>query len=434
MLKGKILIASLTPYFLEKDVFWFAKNFDKIEKISKTQVWWKENTIFLEKDQKINLFELLRKLTEIGYERVQTIGAKGEFAQRGGILDIFPINMDKTLRFEFLGNRLAEIYPLEIKVLKKEKELKRLLASRALQSLLSNLKSGEYLVHLDHGIGIFIGYAEKPGGKISETVPTPESPEKYFVIEYAKKDKLYVPLHLEQKLSRYIGFETPIVHRLGGTLWYKTKRKVKENTIELARQLLELYTKRASVRGYSFPPDDALQRELEDSFQYIETDDQLMALKDVKKDMERDMPMDRLICGDVGFGKTEVALRAAFKAALAGKQVAVLTPTTILAHQHFHTFSERLEKFPLNTALLSRLESKSVQAQIIKQIKQGKTDIVIGTHRLIQKDVEFNNLGLAIIDEEQRFGVKQKEFFKGLRGGQGLVPWRFASWRIALRN
>jgi len=419
--KDKILVASITPYFLERDVFWFSQNFAKIEKIAKSQVWWKENTIFLEKDQKINLFELLRRLTEIGYERVQTLGSKGEFSQRGGILDIFAINSDKALRLEFLGNKIAEIFPLLLKSDFKgtrSQTSTRKLALRAPQLLLSNLKPNEYLVHLDHGIGIFKGYAGKLGGELSVSPPNPESPEKYFVLEYTKQDRLYIPLALENKLSRYIGFETPIIHRLGGTLWYKTKRKVKEGTIELARQLLELYAKRAATRGFAFPPDDAIQKELEDSFEFIETDDQLRALEDVKKDMESEKPMDRLICGDVGFGKTEIALRAAFKAVLAGKQVVLLAPTTILAHQHFHTFFERLKKFPLNIALLSRLQTKKQQVETVKKIKDGKVDIAIGTHRLIQKDVRFTNLGLVVIDEEQRFGVKQKDFFKGLRSGQ----------------
>ncbi len=333
---SKILIASLTPYFLERGSSWFSQNFEKIEKIAKTQVWWKENTIFLEKDKKINphtsqgvrvnLFELLRKLTDLGYERVQTVGGKGELAQRGGILDIFPINMSFGLRLEFSGNCLTEIYALETKILKEDRQIKKELLARAPKLLLSNLKPNEYLVHLDHGIGVFKGFAQQPGGKITIVTPTPESGEKYFILEYAKNDKLYVPLGLENKLSRYIGFETPIIHRLGGTLWYKTKRKVKEGAIELAKQLLALYAHRAASRGFKFPPDDALQKELEDSFEYIETDDQIKALADVKKDMGQEKPMDRLICGDVGFGKTEVALRAAFKAVSCGKQVALLTP------------------------------------------------------------------------------------------------------------
>jgi transcription-repair coupling factor (superfamily II helicase) len=417
--KGKILIVSLTPYFLERGILWFQENAAKIEKIGKSQVWWKENTLFLEKDQKINLFDLLRRLTDFGYERVQTLGSPGELAQRGGILDIYPINDENGYRLEFSGNKIAEIYGLQIKVLKKE--TKKELLARTPRLLLSNLKPGEFLVHLDHGIGVFAGYAEKLGGQLSFSPPNPDSPEKYFVLEYAKADKLYIPLVLENKLSRYIGFETPIVHRLGGTLWYKTKRKVKEGAMELAKQLFELYAKRAASRGFAFGPDDALQKELEDSFEYIETPDQQKVLADVKNDMESERPMDRLICGDVGFGKTEVALRAAFKAVAAGKQVAMLAPTTILAHQHYNTFSARLKKFPVTVALLSRLESKKQQAQTIKQSKDGKIDIIVGTHRLIQKDVEFANLGLVIIDEEQRFGVKQKDKFKEWRAGVDVL-------------
>ncbi len=417
----EILIASLTPYFLERAEFWFSQNFAKIKSLAQTQVWWRENTVFLEIDQRINLFELLRRLTDMGYERVQTLGAKGELAQRGGILDIFPINAEHAWRLEFTGNSLAEIFTLEIKALRKDEEIKKSLLKRAAQSLLSSLKPDEFVVHLDHGIGVFKGYATHPGGQLSLSQPTPQSSEKFLVIEYAKSDKLYVPLALEEKLSRYIGFETPIVHRLGGTLWYNTKRKVKASAIETAQQLFEIYSRRAASRGFKFPVDDALQKELEDSFEYIETDDQLRVLRDVKKDMESEKPMDRLICGDVGFGKTEVALRAAFKAVAAGKQVAILTPTTILAHQHSQTFLKRLKKFPINIALLSRLESKKEQKETIKKIKENKIDIAIGTHRLIQKDVEFSNLGLVIIDEEQRFGVKQKEKFKEWRAGVDVL-------------
>lgn len=415
------MIASLTPYFLERDVLWFSQNFSKIENISKTQVWWKENTIFLEKDQPINLFELLRRLTDFGYERTQTLGAKGEYAQRGGILDIFPINNEDGFRLEFAGNKLSEIYLLEIKVLKKEEKIKKELSRRGPKELLSNLKPGEFVVHLDHGIGIFRGYAVSPDSPISQISPTPESQEKFFVLEYAKADKLYIPLKLENKLSRWIGFETPIVHRLGGTLWYKTKHKVKESAIEMAKQLFELYARRASARGFKFPPDDAMQKELEDSFEHIETDDQMAAIDNVKTDMESERPMDRLICGDVGFGKTEVALRAAFKALTAGKQVAILAPTTILARQHFLTFKKRLTKFPVNIGLLSRLESKSQQRETVKKVRSGAIDILIGTHRLIQKDVGFKDLGLVIIDEEQRFGVRQKEKFKEWRSNVDIL-------------
>ncbi len=413
----EIFIVSITPYFLEKDVFWFTQNLAKIKEVAKTQIWWKENTLFLEKNLNINLFALLRKITELGYERVQTLGAPGEFAQRGGILDIFPINTKQAFRLEFSGNKISQIETLPTKILKSERAIAKDLRGRRPEELLYNLKPNDYLVHLDHGIGVFLGFAERPGGDISTQAPNERSHDKFFVIKYAQKDRLYVPLDLEEKLSRYIGFEKPIVHRLGGTLWFKTKRKAKENALELARQLLELYAKRAASRGFKYPEDDELQKELESDFSYVETDDQIRAINEVKKDMESEKPMDRLICGDVGFGKTEVALRAAFKAVLADKQVALLAPTTILANQHFLTFQRRLAKFPVKLALLSRLQSKNEQKKVIGLLAEGKIDIAIGTHRLLSGDIQFKNLGLAIIDEEQRFGVRQKEKFKEMRAG-----------------
>ncbi len=415
IVKSEILIAGLTPYFLERGTFWFSQNYIEIKKAAQNQIWWKENSLFLEKDLKINLFALLRRLTELGYSRVQTLGAPGEFSQRGGILDIFPINSANAWRLEFSGNKIADIEILPVKILRKEKEIKKELAGRQPQSLLPGLKPGNFLVHLDHGIGVFAGFAERPGGKISTEPPTENTPEKFFVLEYAKNDRLYVPLALEQKLSRYIGFETPLVHRLGGTLWFNTKRRVKENALELAKELLELYARRSVSRGFQYPPDNDWQKKLESNFSYVETDDQAAAIAEVKRDMESDKPMDRLICGDVGFGKTEVALRAAFKAINAGQQVALLAPTTILANQHFATFSGRLEKFPVRVALLTRLQTKSRQQKIVKEAAEGKIDILIGTHRLLSPDVSFKNLGLVIIDEEQRFGVRQKEKFKELR-------------------
>ena len=428
----EILIVSIIPYFLKRGVFWFTQNYEKIKKAAQSQIWWKENVLFLEKDLKINLFALLRRLTELGYKKVQTLGAPGEFSQHGGILDIFPINSSTAWRLEFSGNKIGDIKTLPVKILKKEKEINKDLTGRQPQSLIAGLKPGNFLVHLDHGIGVFLGFAERPGGsaelthsraerghsraqrgeEISEQPPTEISHDKFFVLQYAKNDRLYVPLDLEQKLSHYIGFETPIVHRLGGTLWFKTKRRAKENALELAKELLELYAQRSVSRGFQYPPDNDWQKELEGNFPYVETDDQAAAIAEVKRDMESDRPMDRLVCGDVGFGKTEVALRAAFKAINAGQQVALLAPTTILANQHFATFSGRLKKFPVRVALLTRLQPKSQQRKIIKETAESKIDIIIGTHRLLSSDVSFKNLGLVIIDEEQRFGVRQKELFK----------------------
>lgn len=414
-LTSEILIVNIIPYFLEKESSWYSLNYAKIKNAARSQIWWKDNTLFLEKDLRANLYAVLRQIVEFGYNKVQTLGAPGEFAQRGGVLDIFPINSKDAFRIEFDGNKIATIGVLLIQISKSQKAIKRDLTGRQPQELLYNLKPNDYLVHLDHGIGVFLGFAEKPSGIISVVPPNERSHDKFFVLEYAKKDRLYVPLDLEKKLSRYIGFETPIVHRLGGTLWFKTKRKARANALELAKELLELYAKRAAARGFQYPPDDELQKELESDFQYIETDDQNKAIQEVKNDMESPKPMDRLICGDVGFGKTEVALRAAFKAVAAGKQVALLAPTTILANQHFQTFSARLKKFPLEIALLTRLQSKKQQQKTIKDLYEGKADILIGTHRLLSGDVQFKNLGLLIIDEEQRFGVRQKEKIKNLR-------------------
>jgi transcription-repair coupling factor (superfamily II helicase) len=454
---NEILIVNIIPYFLEKESSWYPLNYAKIKNAARSQIWWKDNTLFLEKDLRANLYVVLRQIVEFGYNKVQTLGAPGEFAQRGGVLDVFPINSKDAFRIEFDGAKIATISFLPIQISKSQKAIKKELAGRQPQELLYNLKPSDYLVHLDHGIGVFLGFAEKPDGKIFSQPPpkgagapranqisvsdkkelpglraaqnpapkprpsdTPEGfwcagHDKFFVLEYAKKDRLYVPLDLENKLSRYIGFETPIVHRLGGTLWFKTKRKARANALELAKELLELYAKRAAARGFKYPPDDELQKELESDFQYIETDDQNKVIQDVKNDMESPKPMDRLICGDVGFGKTEVALRAAFKAVAAGKQVTLLAPTTILANQHFQTFGARLKKFPLEIALLTRLQTKKQQQKTIKDLSEGKADILIGTHRLLSGDVQFKNLGLLIIDEEQRFGVRQKEKIKNLR-------------------
>jgi len=411
----EILIASIVPYFLERDIFWYEQNYKKIKQAAKNQLWWKDNVLFLDRDSRINLFALLRQISEMGYQKVQTLGAPGEFSHRGGILDIFPINYPHAWRLEFSGQQISSFEFLSVDIIRTEKAIQKDLASRQTKSLLSSLKPEEFIVHLDHGIGNFVGFASQPGGEISLINPTEKSNDRFFVVEYAKKDRLYIPLALEEKLSRYVGFEKPIVHRLGGSLWLKTKKQAKEDALALAKELLDLYGQRAAARGFQYPIGSQWQKELADDFPYIETDDQARAIADVARDMESPKPMDRLICGDVGFGKTEVALRAAFKAAESGRQVALLCPTTILANQHWHNFSSRLKKFPVKIALLTRLQSKTEQQKILQELTDGKLDILIGTHRLLSKDIQFHNLGLAIIDEEQRFGVKQKEKFKSWR-------------------
>ena len=276
------------------------------------------------------------------------------------------------------------------------------------ESNYSDLQVGDFVVHVDHGIGRFTGLVRR-------TVDNLE--REYLCVEYADEAQLFVPVHQVDRLTRYVGSDSrpPALSRLGSAEWKNVKSHVKEAVQEVAEDLLELYAKRAIVEGYQFETDTPWQQELEASFPYIETDDQLRVLAEVKRDMESQRPMDRLICGDVGYGKTEVALRAAFKAVSDGRQVAVLVPTTVLAQQHFHTFQERLAAFPVQVEMLSRFRTPQQQREIIEQLADGKVDILIGTHRLLSNDVVFNDLGLLIIDEEQRFGVTHKEALKKMR-------------------
>jgi len=241
--------------------------------------------------------------------------------------------------------------------------------------------------------------------------------ERYLTVEYERGDILYVPVHQADRLTRYVGADggKPTLDNLGGQAWAETKSRVKEAVQKVAEDLLDLYARRQVVEGFSFSPDTAWQKELEDSFPYVETEDQKRAIVDIKRDMERARPMDRLLCGDVGYGKTEVALRAAFKAVMSGRQVAVLVPTTVLAQQHFETFSQRLAAFPVKVEMLSRFRTPREQTEILHQLSVGEVDIIIGTHRLISSDVVFKDLGLVVIDEEQRFGVTHKEHLKKLR-------------------
>ncbi|MDD2696595.1 MAG: helicase-related protein [Candidatus Pacebacteria bacterium] len=411
-LTDRILICSVTPYFLEKGNFWFEENFDKILEARKTQSFFEDNTLYLTKNQSNNLYQILRKLDEMGYEKVLQVQDPGEFSQRGGIIDVFPINLNYAIRLEFLGNEIDNIERLSVEI-KDEKTakdlLKKKLRSQKLFSDLKRLKSGDYLVHLDHGIGIY---------QKQETLNN----EQYYLLEYDSGDKLYVPLGLERKLSRYIGFIEPKINRLGSMIWQRTKRKVKEEAEKLAKELLEIYAARTVA---SRPPylseDDEVEFQVTNGFKYEETPDQLQALEDIKKDLGKEEPMDRIVCGDVGFGKTEVALRVMVKAVKSSYQAAMICPTTILANQHFQNFKERIKNLPLKIALLSRLQTKKEQKEIIENLKRGKIDILIGTHRVLSNDVVFKNLGLLVIDDEQRFGVKQKEKLKKIRSSLDIL-------------
>jgi transcription-repair coupling factor (superfamily II helicase) len=277
-------------------------------------------------------------------------------------------------------------------------------------TFLAEVHPGDFVVHQDHGIGRFEGLV-----KLNSTGVERE----YLLIQYAGTDRLYIPTDQLDRVTKFIGMGdvTPALSKLGSAEWARAKQQVKESVQNIASDLLRLYSVRESTNGHAFPPDSEQPwlQELEEAFPYEETIDQARAIDDVKADMQRPRPMDRLVCGDVGYGKTEVALRAAFKAVLDQRQVAVLAPTTVLALQHFNTFSERLRAYPIRVELLSRFRSEKEQKQVLEELALGKVDILIGTHRLLQKDVVFNNLGLLIIDEEQRFGVVHKERLKQLR-------------------
>jgi transcription-repair coupling factor (superfamily II helicase) len=276
------------------------------------------------------------------------------------------------------------------------------------ESVYADLHVDDYVVHIDHGVGRFGGLVQRELDGHSR---------EFLAVEYEGGGQLYVPVHQADRLTRYVGAEgaVPSLDRLGGQEWHEKKGRVKQAVLEVAQDMLDLYARRNVVRGYAFKADTTWQKELEDSFPYVETEDQKRALTDIKRDMESARPMDRLLCGDVGYGKTEVALRAAFKAVMDGKQVAILVPTTVLAQQHYDTFLQRLAAFPVNVEMLSRFRTPREQTSILHKLSIGEVDIVIGTHRLISSDVQFKDLGLVIIDEEQRFGVTHKEHLKKLR-------------------
>ncbi|HQN03902.1 MAG TPA: transcription-repair coupling factor [Anaerolineaceae bacterium] len=276
------------------------------------------------------------------------------------------------------------------------------------ESSYTDFRIGDWVVHIDYGVGRFGGLVQRTLDGVSREL---------LMVEYDRGDQVFVPVHQADRLTRYVGAdnETPTPTRLGTQEWHTARQRVKEGVQEVARDLLELYASRMAAQGYAFSPDTPWQQELEASFPYTETEDQAHAIKEVKKDMEFARPMDRLLCGDVGYGKTEVALRAAFKAVMDSRQVAVLVPTTVLAQQHYETFRQRLAAYPVEVEMLSRFRNPKEQSQILKKLNSGGVDIVIGTHRLVQSDVQFKDLGLVIIDEEQRFGVTHKEYLKKLR-------------------
>ena len=274
------------------------------------------------------------------------------------------------------------------------------------------LKPGDYVVHEQHGVGRYIELVQRTVGKVSR---------EYLVIEYASSkrgqpaDRLFVPTDSLEQITRYVGGEAPSVHRIGGADWQNAKKRARKAVKQIAAELIQLYAARMSAPGFAFSPDTPWQRELEASFAYVETIDQQSTIDEVKADMQRSYPMDRVVCGDVGYGKTEIAIRAAFKAVQDAKQVAVLVPTTLLVQQHLKTFQDRYAGFPVRVAGLSRFNTAKESKEILDGVASGSIDVVIGTHRLLSKDVNFRDLGLVIVDEEQRFGVEHKEELKKAR-------------------
>lgn len=435
---NKILITSITPYFLEKGYVWFEENLKEVLNARKTQNFWQDNTIYIKENQNVNLFEILKKLDEMGYEKVFKVSEQGEFSQKGGIVEIFPVNTANAIRLDFLGNKIETIEKLDLciedeKIAKKL--LKKKLKSQKIFSDLKGLKEGNYLVHLDHGIGRFTGMKDiqTKCEKVEVTLegvrllPQKESKEpssfgsvEYYVLEYAEGDKLYIPKGLERKLSSYVGFREPTLSRLSSSLWQKTKRKIKQDAEKFAKELLEMFAKQETAVRDAYTRKE-ISESLSVTFEHTLTPDQEQTINEISKDMDKERPMDRLVCGDVGFGKTEVALRAAVRAVENGRQTAMITPTTILASQHFETFQKRLKTLPIRIGLLCRLQTTEQRKKTIKNLALGKIDILIGTHSILGGKVIFKNLGLLIIDDEQRFGVAQKEKLRAIKPGIDIL-------------
>ena len=371
----------------------------------------------------ISLEELRQTLIDFGYKRVAGICEEGDFSVKGGIVDVYPASFDCPIRIDLdmdkvnsifsfniiNGKRLWEHSTVIILPIKRTKTTRHAKFSeeQPIENFIE-LQEGDYAVHVNHGVGRYLGI---------EKLRTEENFRDHFVLEYDGGDKLYVPTEHMHLIQKYIAFQggQPKLYKLGSREWQKVKNRTKKNIKKLALDLLQVQALRNSLPGFKFSKDADWQKQFEETFTFVETPDQAKATEEVKKDMESERPMDRLVCGDVGYGKTEVAMRAAFKAVMSNKQVAFLVPTTILAEQHYYNFTKRLKKFPIRVEMLSRFNSPRQQKKIVEDLKKGSVDIVIGTHRLLSGDINYKDLGLVIIDEEQRFGVKAKEKFKHLR-------------------
>ena len=369
----------------------------------------------------IDRSDLLDTVSSYGYERVSMVIEPGTYAVRGSVVDVFPANQNQPIRCDFFGDSIDRltsfrldtqrsirdiddtvIYPIDDAFVRSLTFSTRMMNSE----VMANIHDGDYVVHERYGIGVFSGFCRlQVGGSEGE----------YVLIQFKGSDKLYMPLDQIPLLHRYAGSEAnPRLSGLYDGGWERTRRQAHRSLAILAADIYQMFKTRQRVKGFAFLPDTEQQLVFEQGFLYEETKDQLTAIHDVKRDMESNRPMDRLLCGDVGYGKTEVLLRAAVKAALNHKQVMVLVPTTILAEQHHKTFTERCRDLPIRIAVMSRLKKPKDNKVVCQKLVDHEVDIVIGTHRLLQKDIAFSDLGLVVVDEEQRFGVKHKERIKEL--------------------
>lgn len=380
------------------------------------------------KGQIVDLEGTYCTLTELGYRRTAAITEEGDFSQKGENLFIFPTTFEYPIRIELFHNEVEGIKTIDITSYKTISDhqmviilpIKGMLRKRKYKAIsrvrkeadpidsFVDIEPSDYVVHVDYGIGRYLGI---------ERIQTKKGFEDHLVIEYKDKTKVYVPFNDLNKVQKYIGFhrKPPKIYKIGSRKWLRAKERARKGAAKVAFEILEIQAKRNTLNGFVYSSDTDWQKILKESFPYKETKGQVEATREVKSDMEKPRPMDRLLCGDVGYGKTEVALRAAFKAVMDNKQVAILVPTTILAEQHHTTFKERMKDFPVNVEMLSRFKTRHEQKNILEALGAGKIDIIIGTHRLLSSDVGFKDLGLVIIDEEQRFGVKHKERLKKLR-------------------
>lgn len=381
--------------------------------------------------EEVVLGERLRALFEMGYERQEKVDEPGVFSHRGGVVDVFPWGNSFPIRVDFEGDtvrsihsydpasglllephQMAVILPIGDRAVRRRSKAAVWEWGEKPINPFVDIEKGDHLVHVAHGIGIFRG-VEKMPDRGSKPVP-------HLAVEYANGERLYVPFRDLHLVQRYVALGGPKksevkLSKLGSKRWQGIRERARKGILSYASELIEVQAKRETVRGHAFSKDTEWQAKLEKEFPYAETPDQEKAIAEVKADMELERPMDRLICGDAGYGKTEVALRAAFKSVMDGRQAAMLVPTTVLAEQHYETFSERFKSFSARVEMLCRFQTSSEQDAVVRRVASGETDLVIGTHRLLSGDIAFKNLGLVVIDEEQRFGVRHKERLKRFR-------------------